>query len=60
MHLLEPKRFIQDEGWGHALRFVFNVARTPAARQRILGMRAIFQKYEQFLGAVTMVGVKRN
>jgi SAM-dependent methyltransferase len=59
MHLLEPKRFIQDEGWSRTLRFLLNVARTPAARQRILAMRAVFQKYEDFLGAVTMVGVKQ-
>lgn len=60
MHLLEPKRFIQDEGWGRALRFVFNVARTPTARRRILAMRAVFQKYAPFLGAITLVGVKKE
>lgn len=60
MHLLEPKRFIQDEGWNRALQFVWNVARTPAARHRILSMRAVFQKYENFLGAVTLVGIKKG
>lgn len=60
MHLLEPKRFIQDEGIGGFLRFVWNVARTPAARQRILTMRRTFQQQADFLGAVTMVGVKKG
>jgi SAM-dependent methyltransferase len=60
MHLLEPKRFIQDEGWSRTLRFILNMARTPAARRRILGMRTVFQKYSEFLGAVAMVGVKKG
>ena len=58
MHLLSLKRFLQDEGWSRSLQFLCNVARTPAARRRILAMRAVFRKYESFLGAVMMVGVK--
>src|SRR5690242_16692708 len=34
MHLLEPHRLIDDEGFFRALRFVFNVVRTPSARRR--------------------------
>ncbi|MEM7033151.1 MAG: class I SAM-dependent methyltransferase, partial [Chloroflexota bacterium] len=49
MHLLKPKRFIQDEGLVRALRFVFNVIRTPQARRRILRMRAVFRQYEPLL-----------
>jgi len=60
MHLLESKRFLQDEGWGRTVRFLLNVARTPAARRRILAMRSVFREYEEFLGAVTMVGVKNG
>lgn len=60
MHLLEPKRLIQDEGLGGFLRFVWNVARNPMARRRVLGMRQAFRTYADFLGAVTMVGVKKG
>lgn len=58
MHLLEPKRFIQDEGLSRTIRFVFNVARTPAARRRIIRMRSVFRRYEANLGAISLVGVK--
>lgn len=59
MHLLEPGRFIQDEGWARTVRFVLNVVRTPAARRRILRMRNVFRNYADNLGAITMVGVKK-
>ena len=59
MHLLEPRRFIRDEGWARTMRFVLKVARTPAARRRILRMRAVFREYAGNLGAITMVGVKK-
>ncbi|MFO7641318.1 MAG: methyltransferase domain-containing protein [Candidatus Competibacteraceae bacterium] len=60
MHLLEPKRLIQDEGFGGFLRFVWNVVRNPVARRRILGMRAIFRSHAESLCAMTMVGVKQE
>lgn len=59
MHLLEPRRFIQDEGWARTMRFVLKIARTSAARRRILRMRRIFRKYKGNLGAITLVGVKK-
>ena len=59
MHLLEPRRFIQDEGLARTVRFVLKVARTPAARRRILLMRTVFRQYAGNLGAITMVGVKK-
>ena len=59
MHLLEPRRFIQDEGWARTIRFVLKVARTPAARRRILRMRAVFRGYAGNLAAITLVGVKK-
>ncbi len=58
MHLLEPKRIIQDEGFGRAIRILFNVLRTPPARKRILAMRSIFRKYRAHLGAITLVARK--
>jgi ubiquinone/menaquinone biosynthesis C-methylase UbiE len=58
MHLLEPKRMVQDEGLGRALRILFNIARTPAARQRILAMRKVFRTHAAHLAAIALVAVK--
>ncbi len=58
MHLLEPKRVIRDEGFASALRILFNVARTPAARRRILRMRSVFRRYEKNLCAVMLIAQK--
>lgn len=58
MHLLEPRRIFRDEGVLRALRFFFNVARTPAARRRTLRMRNVFRKYQQHLAAIAVVAAK--
>lgn len=58
MHLLEPHRLIRDEGFFRALRFVFNVVRTPAARRRVFSMRRMFRKHRQHLAAIAFVAVK--
>ncbi len=58
MRLLEPRRLIRDEGLRQALRFIWNVARTPAARQRIRKMRATFRRYSAHLAATAIVAVK--
>ena len=60
MHLLEPKRLIQDEGFWGALRFVGNVLRDSEARHRVKTMRKVFQTYEKNLAAIMLVGIKRN
>ncbi len=60
MHLLEPGRLIQDEGFWGALRFVGNVLRNKEARHRVKTMRKVFQKYEEHLAAIMLVGVKRD
>ena len=60
MHLLEPKRLIQDEGFLGTLRFVWNVLRDDEARHRVATMRKVFQTYEENLAAVMLVAVKRN
>lgn len=60
MHLLEPKRLIQDEGFWGALRFVGNVLRDSEARHRVKTMRKVFQTYEKNLAAIMLVAVKRN
>ena len=60
MHLLEPKRLIQDEGFWGALRFVWNVLRDSEARHRVKTMRKVFQTYEKNLAAIMLVGIKRD
>ncbi len=58
MHLLEPRRMIQDEGLLGALRIVINALRLPDARRRILQMRRVFRRYEDHLCAVALIGAK--
>jgi SAM-dependent methyltransferase len=58
MHLLEPKRFVQDEGVPGALRFVKNVARDGEARKRVLAMRRLFRRYQDYLSAIAIVARK--
>jgi ubiquinone/menaquinone biosynthesis C-methylase UbiE len=58
MHLLEPRRLIRDEGLVRALRFVFNVLRTPEARKRVFSMRSMFRKHGRHLAAVGFVAFK--
>ena len=58
MHLLEPRRFIKDEGLIRTLSFLFKVARTPAARRRILHMRSVFRSHAENLAAISLVAVK--
>lgn len=58
MHLLKPARMVADEGLLRALRIAFNILRTPAARRRVLQMRAVFNRYADHLGAVALVAVK--
>lgn len=60
MRLLEPRRLISDEGFWRALRFIFNVLRTPEARRRIFDMRKIFRKYQNHLQAIALVAVRAN
>ena len=60
MHLLEPGRFVRDEGPARGLRFVWRLMTRPAARRRILAMRAVFRTYAEHIGGITLVGVKRG
>ena len=59
MHLLEPKRIIDDEGFFRTLKIIFNVLTNSAARKRILTMRKTFQKYRQHLNAIAIVAEKK-
>lgn len=58
MHLLEPRRLVEDEGLVRALRIAGNIAREPAARRRVLDMRATFRKHMRALCAVALVARK--
>ena len=57
-HLLEPRRLIQDEGFGRALRFALNVLRHGDARHRILEMRRVFRKYRDHLRGIALIAVR--
>ncbi len=58
MHLLRPKRLIEDEGVLGALRIVKNVLIDRAARRRVLAMRRVFERYRHNLGAIYLVAQK--
>ncbi|MDO5749576.1 MAG: class I SAM-dependent methyltransferase [Rothia sp. (in: high G+C Gram-positive bacteria)] len=59
MALLEPKRMIADEGVGMA-KILFNLARKPQIRERVLGMRATFRKHADHMGAIGLVLRKKE
>jgi len=59
MHLLEPRRLIQDEGLVGAARFAWRVLRDTKARRRVLGMKRVFRRYQKNLAAAVIVAVKR-
>lgn len=58
MHLLEPRRLIQDEGLGRTLLFIARVLTTPAVRRRVRGMRRTFRTHADHLRAVALVARK--
>lgn len=59
MHLLEPKRVIDDEGFFRTLKIGFNILTHPEARKRILAMRKVFRKYGQHMNAIAIVAEKK-
>lgn len=58
MHLLHPRRFIKDEGLPRTIAFLWKVARTPAARRRILRMRSVFRRHAKNMAAIGIVAVR--
>lgn len=58
MHLVEPKRILDDEGFFRTMRIFFNIFTHPAAARRIRGMRSIFRKYEANLNAIAIIAEK--
>ncbi|WP_435264319.1 class I SAM-dependent methyltransferase [Tenacibaculum sp. nBUS_03] len=59
MHLLEPKRMIDDEGFFRMLKIVFNILTHPNERKRILAMRQVFRKNKIYLKAISIVVKKK-
>jgi|SRR5690606_21062259 len=58
MHLLEPKRIINDEGIFRTMKIMFNILTHPEAKDRIRNMRHIFQKYEKQMAAFAIIAEK--
>ena len=55
MALLEPKRMIADEGIGGVAKIMFNLARKPQIRERVLGMRSVFRRHADHMGAIGLI-----
>ena len=59
MHLLEPGRIVDDEGFLRTLKIAFNILTHPHARKRILAMRTVFRRHERSMSAIAIVARKR-
>lgn len=59
MHLLEPRRIIQDEGLGRALAIAGRMLVRPEARRRMLRMRSVFRSLGGSLEAISLIAEKR-
>ena len=58
MHLLEPSRIIQDEGFFGALKIGFNILTHSDARKRIVEMSKIFRKHAKHMNSIAIVAEK--
>lgn len=58
MHLLRPKRLVEDEGFLGALRVAKNVLTNGAARRRVFSMRRTFERHRDSLSAIYLVAKK--
>ena len=58
MHLLEPKRIINDEGFFRFLKIWFNILTNPKAKERIMLMRKSFKKHSLHINAIVIVAEK--
>ncbi|MDO4909452.1 MAG: class I SAM-dependent methyltransferase [Corynebacterium sp.] len=59
MGLLDPKQMLADEGPLGVARIMFNAARKPEARKRMLQMRSTFLKHKEDLGSIGIVFRKK-
>ena len=58
MHLLRPKRMIEDEGVFGALNIAKNLVLNPAARKRVLAMRKVFETHKDNIAAIFVIARK--
>jgi hypothetical protein len=58
MHLLRPRRLVQDEGLFGALRLAKNLLLDRAARRRVLAMRRVFERHRANLAAIRVIARK--
>jgi hypothetical protein len=58
MHLLRPRRLVQDEGLFGALRLAKNVVCNGPARRRVRTMRQVFKRYRSNLSAIFIIAEK--
>ncbi len=58
MHLLEPSRLVRDEGIAGVGRIIYNALTTRGAMKRVSGMRKVFNKYEKYMRAINIIGIK--
>ncbi|WP_375309037.1 methyltransferase domain-containing protein [Bradyrhizobium sp. A5] len=58
MHLLRPRRLVQDEGLFGALRLARNLLLDRAARHRVLAMRRVFEQHHANLAAIRVIARK--
>lgn len=59
MHLLKLGRLVKDEGWEGVAKMAGNIFTTKGALKRVNSMRAVFNKYENQMNAVSIVAVKK-
>ena len=59
MHLLEPKRVIDDEGFFRTIKIIFNTLTNSLARKRIFEMRKVFRKFQNNLNAICIIAEKK-
>ncbi|MDE3056561.1 MAG: methyltransferase domain-containing protein [Bacteroidota bacterium] len=58
MHLLKLSRMIRDEGFMRAAGIAFRIATTPHAFKRVKGMRNVFDTYEHYMTAISIIAIK--
>ncbi|MEC1179023.1 methyltransferase domain-containing protein [Metasolibacillus meyeri] len=60
MHLLHPKRLIEDEGLLGVAKIAKNILTKPAARKHVLKIRHTFMKYEKYLQGICIVATLKE
>lgn len=59
MLLLEPLRFIDDEGFFRTLKILLSIMRNPMARKRIIGMRRTFARHREHINSLVIIAEKK-